>query len=141
MRISKEAIDAIKEFEGCELESYRDSGGVWTIGIGHTKGVTAGQEITQEQAEMLFRNDVMTFEKAVIALYPKAKQHEFDALVSLVYNAGIGAAGGTLSTLIKRGSSKDVIQKWWKSHYITCKGKKLKGLVRRREWEAEWYFK
>ena len=42
MKISKEGIALIKKFEGCELESYQDSVGVWTIGYGHTKGVAKG---------------------------------------------------------------------------------------------------
>lgn len=38
-------------FEGCRLEAYQDSGGVWTIGFGHTAGVKRGDVCTVEQAE------------------------------------------------------------------------------------------
>ena len=37
MNTSEEGISLIKNYEGCELESYQDSVGVWTIGYGHTK--------------------------------------------------------------------------------------------------------
>ena len=39
MRSSELLINKIKEFEGCKLFAYRDSVGIPTIGIGHTKGV------------------------------------------------------------------------------------------------------
>ena len=39
MKISEEGVALLKKFEGCELEAYQDSVGVWTIGYGHTKGV------------------------------------------------------------------------------------------------------
>lgn len=140
MRVSAELIEALKQFEGCRLTSYQDSANIWTVGFGHTKGVKQGQTISYEQAISLLRGDLLTFERAVGAIYPKATQHQFDALVSLAYNAGIGAVSGNLLTLIKRGASREAIQAWWKTHYITCKGKKLNGLIKRRAWEAEWYY-
>lgn len=140
MRVSDEMIEALKEFEGCRLEAYVDSGGVLTIGFGHTKGVKPHQRITMEQARSLLRGDLLAFEKSVSALYPAATQREFDALVSLAYNAGIGAVSGQLFALIKSGTHRQQVQHWWKTHYITCKGKKLAGLVKRRKWEAEWYY-
>ena len=51
MKTSAEGLSLIKKFEGCELEAYQCSAGVWTIGYGHTKGVEAGDEISKEQAE------------------------------------------------------------------------------------------
>ena len=36
MKISQKGIKLIKEFEGCYLKAYQDSGGVWTIGWGIT---------------------------------------------------------------------------------------------------------
>lgn len=140
MKVSDELIKELKNFEGCRLTSYQDEGGVWSIGFGHIRGVKQGQTISYEQAVSLLRGDLMTFERAVAAIYPKATQHQFDALVSLAYNAGVGAVSGNLLTLIKRRSSKEAIQAWWKCHYITCKGKKLNGLIKRRAWEAEWYY-
>ncbi len=39
MNISEEGISLIKNYEGCKLEAYQDSVGVWTIGFGHIKDV------------------------------------------------------------------------------------------------------
>ena len=39
MEISQEGVSLIKKFEGCELEAYKCSAGVWTIGYGRTKNV------------------------------------------------------------------------------------------------------
>ncbi len=140
MNVSNELIEKMKEFEGCKLESYKCPAGVWTIGIGHTRGVRRGQRITMAQAESLLRNDLLKFEKEVSAMYPHATQYQFDALVSLAFNAGMGAVSGNLHSLISRGASRFDIQDWWRNHYVTANGKQLAGLVRRRAWEAEWYY-
>jgi hypothetical protein len=40
---SEDGLNLTKQFEGFELNAYADSGGVWTIGYGHTgPGVCAG---------------------------------------------------------------------------------------------------
>ena len=39
METSQEGIALIKLYEGCRLESYQCSAGVWTIGYGSTKNV------------------------------------------------------------------------------------------------------
>lgn len=49
MRASYILISKLKEFEGLRLRAYRDSAGVWTIGYGHTRGVKAGQAITENR--------------------------------------------------------------------------------------------
>lgn len=50
--ISKEAILALKREEGLSLVAYRDQGGVYTIGYGHTgPEVHVGLVWTLEQAE------------------------------------------------------------------------------------------
>ena len=52
------ATNLIAVFEGCKLTDYKDSGGVWTIGIGHTGfGVGEGLTITSIQAQALFLKD------------------------------------------------------------------------------------
>ena len=43
MRVtSEEGIALIKKFEGCELTAYQCSADVWTLGYGHTAGVSEG---------------------------------------------------------------------------------------------------
>ena len=41
-KTSEEALKAIRNFEGISLTAYKCPAGVWTIGIGHIKGVKKG---------------------------------------------------------------------------------------------------
>lgn len=84
----------LEEREGVRLTAYKDSVGVWTIGLGHTSSagpphVHQGLQITREQATEIFRRDVEQFEDAVRAAVKRPMtQHEFDAYVSFSYNVG-----------------------------------------------------
>lgn len=125
----------IKQWEGLKLEAYQDSGGVWTIGFGHTKGVKPGQKISLEEAKRLLEEDlewaVETVNKGVTR---EINQNQFDALVSLCYN--IGATAFLKSTTLKRFNNGDlqgaaIAITWWNKV-----GKKVvQGLVNRREAE------
>ena len=92
--------------EGRRLKAYKDSVGVWTIGIGHTSAagaplVTAGLTITSAQCDAIFERDVQKYVTAVRkGLKVAVSQNAFDALVSICYNIGPGAFAG--STFLKR---------------------------------------
>ena len=62
MNISEEGISLIKNYEGCKLEAYQDSVGVWTIGYGHTKDVKDGDKINQDEAEHLLQEEMPEYE-------------------------------------------------------------------------------
>lgn len=131
MIISNKGLDLIKKFEGCRLKAYKDPAGVWTIGWGHTKGVKAGDEITQEQADKLLRDDLAVYETKVDKYDNKYhwNQNQFDALVSFAYNIG------SIDQLTSNGrrSIKTISEKILE--YNKAGGKKLEGLVRRRKAE------
>ena len=136
---SPKGIALIKEYEGCRLKAYQDAVGVWTIGYGHTKNVNKGDRVTQEGAEELLRTDLRIYEEAVNRkVLVKLKQHQFDALVSFTYNLGIGAL--SRSTLLKKLNKSDFdgaaneFLKWNKAG-----GRVLRGLVRRRNSEADMF--
>ena len=81
--------------EGIVLQPYKDSVGVWTIGIGHTAGAgspdprTFKGGLTLNQAIELFRTDLAKYEKRVNSAFKvPLRQHEFDAAVSFDYNTG-----------------------------------------------------
>lgn len=140
MTTSERGLSLIKSFEGLRLESYLCPAKVWTIGYGHTSGVKQGQTIIEEQAEQFLKDDLLTFEKAVLAHNLKLNQNQFDALVSFTYNVG----GGNLnkSTLLRKvkdnptdASIRNEFMKWNKAN-----GKALAGLTRRRNAEADLYF-
>jgi lysozyme len=51
MTYSKTGLQLTERFEGCRLESYPDTGGVWTIAYGHTHSLHPGMTCTPEQAQ------------------------------------------------------------------------------------------
>jgi len=136
VKISQDGLKLIKKFEGCELKSYQDSVGVWTIGYGHTKGVEEGQEISQDEAEEMLASELDEYEGYINDMVEcDLEQHQFDALVAWVYN--LGPTNLRSSTMLKRLNANDLedvpnqIKRWDKAG-----GKVLAGLVRRREAEA-----
>lgn len=140
MRTSEEALAKIKEFEGCRLYAYRDSGGKLTIGYGHTKGVKSGQAITQKQAEALLKGDLLPNEKFVGNLGLDLTQGQFDALVDFCFNLGtVSLYDSTLLKKIRTKASEKEIRAEF-ARWVYCNGRKLAGLVRRRQWEADRYF-
>lgn len=142
---SSKCYDVIKHYEGCELDAYLCPAGIPTIGYGNTfykdgKPVKMGDKITKEQAEELLPGIVQKFALQVNN-YIKTSllQHQFDALVSLAYNIGMGNfAKSTLLGLVNKKAERiqvgNEFLKWNKS-----KGKELKGLTNRRKTEAELY--
>ena len=97
MRISPRGLSLLKQFEGCILVPYKDAAGLYTIGYGHliadgkTLPDSAKYKITQKQADLLLKYDVIPREKAVERLCAvPLSQNEFDALVSFVFNLGGG---------------------------------------------------
>lgn len=131
MTTSQAGIDLIKQFEGCRLTAYKDSVGVLTIGYGHTNGVTAGQKITQIQAEDFLRQDLARFEKAVSNLGRSLSQNQFDALVSFAFNCG----EGNLKKLCANRTNAQIAEKILL--YDKAGGKTLSGLTKRRKAEQK----
>ena len=74
--------------EGCKLLAYQDTGGVWTIGYGHTRGVRPHQVITQTLAETLLQHDMDYAVNVVNTHCLPATQGQFDALCDFVFNVG-----------------------------------------------------
>ena len=155
MKTSENMIAIIKKFEGLRLYPYLCQAGVLTIGYGHTlKPVKAKfmeefytspqdiakqhgiEKITEEQAEKYLYDDLEKFEKAINDLDLPLLQCEFDALVSFVFNVGIG--NFNKSTLKKLLSQKKFFyaakefDKW-----VFAGGKKLPGLQNRRTKERK----
>lgn len=133
MNTSQKGIDLIKTFEGCKLAAYKDPAGILTIGYGHTKGVTADQKITWDQADAYLLEDLKAAESAVSKKPYDWKQNEFDALVSFTFNCG----SGNLTKLVKSGKrTKEEISAALLL-YNKAGGKVLAGLTRRRQAEKD----
>ncbi len=146
-KVSQKGIDLIKQFEGISLKPYKCPAGIWTIGYGNTyypdgnKVKQSDPSITLDKAEELLKFIIAPFEKAVDSFCrDDINQNQFDALVSLAYNIGVGNL--QKSTLIKKVNTnptdptiKAEFAKWNKAA-----GKVLLGLTRRREAESKLYF-
>ena len=145
MKISNTGIKLIRGFEELRLKAYDDGVGVWTIGYGTTVingvAVKKGDTCTLEQAKAYMAQDLKKFESAVnTAVKVPLNQNQFDALVSLTYNIGIGAFKD--STLLKKLNAKDYagtaaqFPRWNRGG-----GRVLNGLVKRRKIEMELFLK
>lgn len=137
--ISDDGLAIIKDAEGLELKAYRDTGGVLTIGYGHTGAdVREGQVITESRADELLKQDVATAEDAVRRLFPRTTQAQFDSLVSFTYNLGERQVSkSTLRRLHLEGDYAGARQQF--GRWVFDNGVKLTGLVRRRAAEAALY--
>lgn len=139
MEASDILVKKIKEFEGVRLTSYKDSAGVWTIGAGHTRGVKPGMKITQKQADSLLRGDLLNVENYVNSLGMNFTQGQFDAICDFIFNLGQGKfSRSTLLAKIQANAPTEDIQDEFR-RWVYAAGKKLSGLVKRREWEAQRY--
>lgn len=147
MKLDQNGYKLIQGFEGLKLNAYKDSAGIPTIGYGNItyidgSRVKMGDKISQEDADKLFQYYADRFSKQVDSVViATINQNQFNALVSLAYNIGIGAF--SKSTLLKKvntnscdTSIKTEFMKW-----VNAGGKKVQGLVNRREKESEIYFK
>lgn len=136
MQISIAGLAHLKQFEGLRLQPYKDSAGLWTIGYGHLlKPGEWWDSITEEFATRLLGQDVGTAEDAVNSLVKvPLSQPQFDALVSFVYNVGVGAfRRSTLLRLLNAGEYAGAAAQlplWRKAG-----GQIIQGLVNRRAQE------
>lgn len=138
MSVSEGGVDLVAKYEGCRLEAYKCPAGVWTIGYGHTAGVSPGDSLpTQEAAKELLKEDLKQYGGYVNDCIKKGlitfslTQNQFDALTSFCYNCG----KGNLQKLVSGRDAATVAEKILL--YNKSGGKVLAGLVRRREEERD----
>ena len=108
MKLSQQGIDLLIDREALKLKAYKDTKGIWTIGVGHTgPDVYEGLVITKEKAHELFRKDVQWAEDAANLVLIDLTQHQFDALVSFIFNIGVTAWKN--STMFRMLNAGDII--------------------------------
>lgn len=124
-QVKAAASALIMQIEGVRLVAYRDSGGIPTVGVGHTKNVIEGESITMAQAQAFLVQD----------LYPifgilDAKQITSPtkclAYTSFGFNCGTGALGRVLDVSDRIDNPR---------HVRDAHGVVLNGLVSRRNLE------
>lgn len=135
---SNDCYDLIKKFEGFSPVKYLCPAGVPTIGYGHAikKGESFPAGITKEQAHSLLVSDAANAAYCVKTLVTNTiTQGMLDALVSFVYNLGWGQfQKSTMLKHINKGNYKLAQREF--SRWVFSNGKKLNGLVTRREAES-----
>lgn len=135
MNYSKKGLQLTERFEGCKLFAYQDSGGVWTIAYGHTRGVQAGMTCSPAQAEAWLLEDVAIAERNVNRLVRvPLTQGGYDALVDFEFNTG-ALAGSTLLRVLNAGDYTGAAAQF--ERWIHAGGVVVAGLLRRRKAEAE----
>ena len=139
-RTGMAGLELIKRFEGFESKPYKCAAGVPTIGYGSTyyedgtKVKLTDPPITEQRALELFRNVLVTYERAVDSFCrDDITQNQFDALVSFAFNVGTQALKN--STLLKKVNLnpqdpdiRNQFLRWNKAGGVI-----LKGLTKRRE--------
>jgi lysozyme len=142
--IVEEEGDPKKRINGVKqpvLIAYKDSVGVLTIGYGHTgSDVKRGVKITHKRAIELLKQDVKNASDCVRRIMSEWKskkinsymitQGQFDAMVSLVFNAGCESV-----------RTSEFIQKLKRRKYkdagLMIKSFKSSGLASRRDKESK----
>jgi GH24 family phage-related lysozyme (muramidase) len=138
------ALKIIREFEGCKLTAYLCPAGVWTIGWGSTRidgrAVKQGNVIDQTAADEMLLREVDHFAAELFRLLPPATTwpgHRVAALISWIYNVGVGAAGSsTLRERILNQEPPDAVIREELPRWNKADGRPLEGLTRRRAAEV-----
>lgn len=139
------ALELVTAFEGFSATSYRDVAGIWTIGYGTIKLPTGdrvgpGMTLSESLARTYMQHDLRWVEAAINTHLPGCRpQHQFDALVSFVYNVGSGGfAGSTICRKLK--AQQPVVEAnftAWNKARVNGVLTPVAGLTRRRK--AEWH--
>lgn len=143
MEASINCINLCAGWEDFSSHPYQDSIGIWTQGFGHTEGVNQlSLPITLEQGYVWLKSDILNAEYGV-NLFLKGKslrQCQYDALVSLVFNIGIGTfSKSNLYKQIMKDEDSHVISDEW-IEFRNAGGKYHRGLLRRRIDELALYY-
>lgn len=137
LRYSPDGLALTKRYEGLRRSAYQDSGGVWTIGYGHTGcDVIPGKTISELEAEALLRKDLRNAIDCVNRCVQVAlEQSQFDALVDFCFNAGCGNfQRSTLLTKLNANDFAGTVDQF--GLWINVNGQPNRGLQRRRAAEA-----
>lgn len=131
---SEEGRIFISKWEGLRLNAYFCDAGKLTCGIGHVLEDQSARDTvwTQAYAMQVFAEDLRKFEQVLLErLTVNLRQHEFDALVSLAFNIGIGAfEKSTLRRFLANEQYVDAALEMPKFHFAG--GQRNLGLLRRR---------
>ena len=111
MAIAESTLDFITREEGFKNKAYKDSKGLWTIGVGHL--IKADEQhllnatLTDQEVKDLLKSDLKWCSEAVeSSVRVPLTQAQFDALYSLCFNIGEGAF--RKSTVVRKLNENDI---------------------------------
>jgi lysozyme len=116
MKTSPIGLALIKSFETCKLKAYPDpktGGAPWTVGWGATgDDIGPGMVWTQAQADRRLSLDI-ALRDAVIdkTVTVPLTQGQHDAMVSIVYNVGIGSSEKDGIIVLRNGKPSTLLRK------------------------------
>jgi lysozyme len=135
------ALTLLTVLEGVEHTAYPDSGGVWTICSGSTKGVRPGHTATERECYEMTMRDYRDHEDAVLrGVTVHQTDNQLTALTLFCYNVGKTAcARSTLFKRINAGQCAELRSEFLRWNKV--QGKPVRGLTNRRVAEADLYLK
>lgn len=139
MNLSPHGIIELVGHEAIVLNRYKDTKGIWTIGIGHTQnaGIPNPHHITGtlslNEVIDIFIRDVKSIETRVQKAFTRTiTQHQFDAAVSFDFNTGAIDRAKWVQHF-NCGNIK-------KSKYAFMQWRKPKEIINRRQYECKLFF-
>jgi lysozyme len=137
MAIAESTLAFIEKEEGAKNKAYKDTKGLWTIGVGHlikdSEKDLINATLTDDQVKELLKSDLKWCSEAVeSSVKVPLTQKQFDALYSLCFN--IGASAFKNSTVVKRINSGDLkgaadaIEMWNKPAVLINRRKREKAM-------------
>lgn len=142
MKASKLAYNTIKRYESYSPKPYLCPAGYNTIGYGHLIPANVNYNfVSIETANQLLQSDIEIVEKALNKLIDiPITQNQFDALISLVFNWGVGNFEKSEGLkLLNQGKFDECAKEFFsiEEGVVNIKGKKSQGLINRRIFELK----
>ena len=149
-KISKNGIKEIRESEGVEFEVYKDSAGLFTVGVGHLLVFPQdkwlmNKRLTIKEVDSILKSDLKRFEDNLNKVIKvEINQNQYDALVSFAFNIGNNAFNTSSALRVlnnnqfdKVGSKMILYNKIYLNGSLRVSG----GLTNRREKEIDLFYK
>ena len=138
-KVTDPGLILVKHYEGFSNTAYLCPAAHWTIGYGAIWG-TDGARVTEDHPDItevdgghLLKRDLSIAERGVLRLIEVSlTDNQFNALCSFVYNLGSGSLqASTLRRRLNKGDYEGAANEF--PRWVYAGGRKLKGLIRRRD--------
>lgn len=144
LSLSAAGLIGIAGYEGYSATAYKDTGGIMTVGFGHTgPEVKASTRTTVTEAMKTLGRDVGKTERALqscLGENVQLTQNEWDAYTSLAYNVGTGEiCRSSIKRKLQAKQYREACKTILSFDKVRVKGKfvRSKGLANRRQKEFQ----